>query len=306
MTGRILARLRAWTGLLAFALLACAQPAAPPREAAAPALWRAERLQAGEGTLYLLGSVHVGNAGGFDLGSDIDDAWQLSDELVVEVDLTRVAPEEMVSLTRLYGALTPPLELRNVISPATLGQLDAWLALRALDPAVFSQLKPWFVAFTIVQVELQLAGYEAAHGVDRRFMDAAVGSKPIVALETVASQLEMMDRLPVSLQELMLKDALMRVAEFPRETARLFEAWRRGDEPQLQALVFQPLDEFPEFEVFYDLVFFQRNASMAARLAELGGDGKTRFVVLGAGHMLGDQGVPALLARRGYRVTRIP
>lgn len=309
MSQEIRARGRGWRAALALALLAlpgCAGPAVAPLDRVAPALWRADATGEQAGTLYLLGSVHVGGAAAFDLGDVVDAAWQRSEELVVEVDLTSMAPEELISLSRLYGSLTAPLTLADVISPETLAQLDAYFALRGLDPDAFARLKPWYIAFTIVQVELQLAGYDAEQGVDRLFMDRAEGRKPIVALETVASQLETMDRLPASLQELMLKDTLARVEGFPAETARLFDAWRRGDEQQLQALVFQPLDEFPELEVFYDLVFFQRNASMAARLVELGSDGRTRFVVLGAGHMLGQQGVPAQLARRGYRVSRVP
>lgn len=295
---------RALAALL-LGLLACAQPSPAPRDAATPALWRAEGSSAGGGTLYLLGSVHMGSQAGFDLGDAVDQAWRRSQELVVEVDLTALPPEEVVSLTRLYGTLSPPLHLRDVISGETEGQLDAYVALRGLDAEALQALKPWFVSFVIVQVELQRAGYDVDQGVDRHFMDEA-GQRPIVPLESVASQLETMDRLPASLQELMLKDALARVDGFPEETAQLFEAWRRGDERELQALVFQPLDEFPELEVFYDLVFFQRNINMAARLAELARDGKTRLVVLGAGHMLGQQGVPALLAQRGYRVTRLP
>jgi uncharacterized protein YbaP (TraB family) len=296
-----------WSAAVAVGLLAalaCAQPATPPREPARPALWRVDAPAGEAGTLYLLGSVHMGSEPDFDLGPQVDDAWQRADELVVEVDLDGLQAQEIASLTRLYGTLEPPLTLRSVLSGQTLGQLDAWSALRGLDPASLAHYKPWFVSFTIVQVELQHAGYDAAHGVDRYFMTRAAGRKPVVALETVASQLQVMDRLPASLQELMLRDALARVDQFPDETAKLLEAWRRGDERQLEALVFQPLEEFPELGVFYDLVFFQRNVSMARRLAELGSEAKTRFVVIGTGHLLGAQGVPALLARRGFRVTR--
>jgi uncharacterized protein YbaP (TraB family) len=102
----------------------------------------------------------------------------------------------------------------------------------------------------------------------------------------------------------MLRDALARVDRFPDDTRALVDAWQQGDEGRLEELVFGPLAELPELEVFYDLVFFQRNEHMAARLSQLGGDGRTRFVVLGAGHMVGEQGVPAILARRGFQVTR--
>ena len=56
---------------------------------------------------------------------------------------------------------------------------------------------------------------------------------------------------------------------------------------------------------FYASFFWQRNAAMTARLVELARDGQTRFVVLGAGHMLGAKGIPALLAQRGFVVERV-
>jgi uncharacterized protein YbaP (TraB family) len=73
----------------------------------------------------------------------------------------------------------------------------------------------------------------------------------------------------------------------------------------LTRLLFGSLEEHPELADFYEAVFFARNEAMAEQLAALGGDGKQRFVVLGAGHMLGPRGIPALLASRGFRVQRI-
>ena len=69
--------------------------------------------------------------------------------------------------------------------------------------------------------------------------------------------------------------------------------------------MFRPLEDSPEFEVFYELVFFRRNEQMAIGLENLGRDGRSRFVVIGAGHLLGDRSVPARLAQRGYRIERI-
>ena len=69
--------------------------------------------------------------------------------------------------------------------------------------------------------------------------------------------------------------------------------------------MFEAIDDAPELDVFYERVFFERNRNMVAQLLELAPDGRTRFVVLGAGHMVGEEGVPALLGRRGYRVTSV-
>jgi len=302
---------RRLAGVLAAALLACAGPAPDaatpqqPASRATPALWRATAPAAGAGELYLLGSVHMGTREMLDLGALVEEAYRLSDELVVEVDVKRLAPEEVVALVQRHGEFTPPRTLRDVLSQAVLGQLEAYLAERGVPLANVEQFKPWFVSFVVAQLELRAAGYEVELGVDHVLMERASGEKPIVELETAASQLQMLDRLPASLQELMLKDILARLDHFPEEVAELIDAWKAGDEVKLEELVFSPLEQFPELEVFYDLVFFQRNERMTSELAELLGDGKTRLVVLGAGHMLGSRGIPTQLAERGYRVRRL-
>ena len=101
----------------------------------------------------------------------------------------------------------------------------------------------------------------------------------------------------------MLEDALTQADDVPNEVAALVDAWMRGDADRLTELVFQPLDEKPELAIFYDRVFFQRNRSMTAGLEEIARDRKTRLVVVGAGHMLGAEGIPTLLEERGWSVV---
>jgi uncharacterized protein YbaP (TraB family) len=302
---------RRLAGVLAAALLACAGSApdavTPQRPAskAAPALWHATVPGTGAGSLYLLGSVHMGTRQMLDLGPLVEEAYRRSDELVVEVDVARLGPEEMVALIQRHATFAPPHTLRDVLSLSVCDQLATYLAERGTPLANVERFKPWLVSFMIAQLELQAVGYEVELGVDHVLMERASAEKPIVELETVASQLQMLDRLPAPIQELMLKDILTRVDQFAEQVAELVEAWKAGDEARLEDLVFSPLARIPELEVFYDLVFFQRNERMAAQLAELLGDGKTRLVVLGAGHIVGGRGIPAQLGERGYRVRRL-
>jgi uncharacterized protein YbaP (TraB family) len=103
----------------------------------------------------------------------------------------------------------------------------------------------------------------------------------------------------------MLRDVLLRRERIAKETEELIETWLSGDEARLEALVFSPLEQLPELTDFYDVVFFRRNVRMADTLAELSADGKTRFVVLGAGHLLGDKGIPHRLGARGWQFRRV-
>lgn len=296
MSAEVRRRFGALAVLLATLLPACAT-------STAPSLWRAEA--SGGGSLYLLGSVHMGRARIDDFGAAVNEAFAASDELVVEIDVSRVDPGQTRVLARRHGYLEAPQTLKDVLEPDTWQQLESYLQRRGLPLQQVEHWRPWFLAFNIVQLELEAAGYDPELGVDRLFIDRATGRMPVVALETLDSQLATLASMPPDVQELMLVDALSRAQDFGPETEQLIDTWRRGDEQELEELVFRPLEEAPEMGVFYQRVFFDRNETMGARLAELVVDGRSRFVVLGAGHMIGARGIPAILERRGLSVDRV-
>ena len=70
--------------------------------------------------------------------------------------------------------------------------------------------KPWFASQMILMAELSSAGYDASLGVDKGFVDQASGEKPITGLETLASQFATLDGQTLAVQELMLRDVLLR------------------------------------------------------------------------------------------------
>jgi uncharacterized protein YbaP (TraB family) len=275
----------------------------PGAQTQAPLMWRAQRGDTG-GTLYLLGSIHYASEQVPDFGPVIESAFARSDELVVELDVLQIEASGLPQGSNELGRLEPPAKLSDLISPRTLGRLREYLAARGRPFSGVEDLKPWAIANQIVLMELRDGGYAPEHGVDRHFIERA-GARPIVELESAAEQLQVLDGLPMHTQEAVLWDALHRSPEFDPATERLMEAWRWGDERSLEDLVFQPFADGEDFEAFYQAVFFQRNREMARRLASLSADGKTRFTVVGAGHMLGPRGIPSLLCERGFEVLRV-
>jgi uncharacterized protein YbaP (TraB family) len=302
--GRVISALIVACGLQS----ACAGPASEADGAAetwavTPLAWRAFGPQANDGELLLLGSIHLGRSGVHDFGPGIARAYEKCDELVVEVDLSTITPETIAAVSARYVMLPKGQSLSDLVSRETYAQLESYFAGRGATVASFEGLKPWAVSTAVALMEFQAAGMREDHGIDRHFIAAAVSERrPIRALETVQSQLEVLDGLSPRSQELLLEDALERVGDDP---ADLVTAWEQGDEEWLKRLLLGPLDENPEFAEFYEALFFRRNAAMAAKLEGLVGDGKRRFVVVGAAHMLGDRGIPALLAARGFRVERL-
>src|SRR5690606_30059933 len=94
-------------------------------------------------------------------------------------------------------------------------------------------------------------------------------------------------------------------ALFAATTERLLSAWERGDEALLLELLLGGRDD-PALAAFHEQVFVARNHRMAERLAALVEDGRSRFAVLGTGHLIGPDHVPQLLAARGFSVRRVP
>lgn len=304
-------RLRALAALAA-AWLGCAAaapsetaPGPAPETPAAPTLWRAEGPDGSGGSYTLMGSVHLGNPKLLELGPRVDLSFARADELVVEVDLSTLDQDESLRLVKRYGMVEPPDTVRSRLSDETYTMLKDYLAKRGEPMAPFLQLSPWLLAETIAVMELRDMGLDPEHGVDRALVMRAAGTKPIVGLESMDEQLSLLSELPPSLQDTMLRDVIQRVDELRSDAEGMIDAWHQGDDEVLESIVFRSLVEDPALGEFYDRVVFHRSEQMAARLAELAQDGKNRFVVVGAGHMVGEHGLPALLAARGFSVSEI-
>jgi uncharacterized protein YbaP (TraB family) len=270
-----------------------------------PSLWAVSPGEEGGGRLYLLGSIHLGLPGPLDLGPSVDRAYRESDELVVEVDLSQLGKEEALELARRYGMFEPPETLEDHVSRDTWYALDAYLLQRGIPMAPFETFRPWLAATTIGVIEFHEMGYDPKFGVDRLFIDRTQGRKPIVALETAEGQFGLLAGLPGDVQEQMLRESLARVGEFEKDALGMVSAWQNGDDAAVERLAFRTLHEDPGYEVFYERVLFERNRRMTKRMIELSADGRTRFAVLGVAHLLGDRGILADFASRGFQVERV-
>jgi uncharacterized protein YbaP (TraB family) len=297
---------------LALALSACTSPppAAPspvaaPEPAATPTLWSAQPEHAPHPLLYLLGSVHVGDPRMRRLGGEVERIWERAEELVVEADVSRLDIAEIQLMMQRFGGIAAPERLQDRLAPETWLLLQAYLAEKGLPADAFDSVAPWLVATSVAVLQYRELGFEEELGVDRMFTERAMQErKPIVELETPEEQFALFANLPRDLQDLMLRDTLLRARESPDEANQMMEAWAHGDDALLEAIALEPLERAPEFEPFYERVFFERNERMAQRLAELALDGRVRLVVVGAGHMLGPRGIPALLEQRDFEIRK--
>jgi len=265
---------------------------------AEPALWQ---VTGGQGTVWLFGSVHLLPEGGFSVGGDLAEAIEGAKRVCMEIDPNANDEAAKTSIT-LARAIDPKgRDLFELLGPdadrARAKAADAGVPLDALAP-----FEPWFAGITVSVMALQAHGYDVEHGVEQVIEAAAAkGGKGGCGLETLDGQLGLLDGLPANLQAEILMQAIDEAADVDELIGPMLEAWRAGDEAGLEKSLEEDFDGYPELA---DALIYRRNALWADQVSDMLRDGDDVLIVVGAMHLVGDRGLPALLEQRGYKVER--
>ncbi len=297
--GRIAAAIAA---LLLLAASGCASlfPRQHALELSHALLWQATPPGTGSGEVLLLGSIHAGNEA-LELSPSLEAWWRTTSTLVVEVDVAELSDAETGAAILRRGTLLTST-LPEHVSPETWQALVDFSRAHDMDPLAFAHARPWMAAMLVEQINLEDAGMSNEFGVEAALIARARREgRPVESLETIDEQFEAFARLPDAVQEQYLVDALS--PDAPAAMLDFAALWKRGDAAALEAQLAS--DARPEMKPFYDALFLQRNRRMAEQLAQRVHDGRARFVVVGAGHVVGEGSLPALLSEAGWSVERI-
>ncbi len=259
-------------------------------------------------TLFVLGTVHLGPAEGWRFSPEIEHVLAEADTLVLEIDVAALDPDAVADATAERVILQGGKRLPDVLSPETNAVLEARdpeLSAAGLTARARSLYEPWFLAVGLVELIAQRSDWSLAASAEAAVLERFGGDETL-ALETYVAQLDMLDGLPLALQDLLLRDALSRLGKADEDLIELVDAWRRGDRPALIDQSRAGVDELPELERVYTVLLDDRNERWIERLDAIARDPARRDqTVLVALHVVGDVGVPALLQKAGYSVTRI-
>jgi len=283
----------------------CAGAASAPQAAAAAKhiFWQAT---SGGRTVYLFGSLHVGRPEMYPLPAEVMSAFRQSARLAVEVNMLDVDSVEMMQEVAALGMYPPDDEgLHAHISAAHWQALQRSAAQLDFPIAVLERQKPWMVIMTLTALAAQHWGYDENLGIDMHLMQRArEQGKPIVSLESLDQQLRIFTQMSDEEQEAALAESLDEFDRGPELFERMVTAWRKGDAPGLAAVLAE-MEQDPKDDRTYQLLITDRNHGMADKIQALSRDNPVLFVVVGAGHLVGQESVIDLLRKRGYRIRQM-
>lgn len=276
--------------VLVLLLTSCTAHDLEPRKVS---LWKIEN---GEATVFLLGSVHVLTPNEYPLPISMEMAFMASDQTVFEVDLALANDAEVTALVRKLGLYSPPQSLQTKLSSDTLILLKSHLAAKEISFDSIKQMKPWFLSLTLALRELESLEYDAELGVDQYFQRKARAlMKPILELESIEGQFELLASDSHHVQELALRSSIEESLQAESQINDLIEAWREGDADGMW-LAGVSESKYPELDVQIEKLIDSRNRQMVEKIKEYLGLKKTTLVVIGALHMGGEQGILNILS----------
>lgn len=295
-----MARLRTISaGVLLLLGGALAQAQAPRATTRQLLMWKAV---SGPNVVYLLGSIHVGSKDMYPLPRVITDAFDQSKVLVVEVDIDNIDMGSAMKFIQTKGMYTNGDTLWKHLSKATADKVKKFFEAYDTDPDTVGLFKPWLAEVYAETVPLTKAGFDPSLGIDKHFLDLAQGKKKIVQAESVQFQLDLLSSMPDNLADVYLSSSIGDLAHTKEDSQKLVNLWKAGD---AEAINKAENDHPKELDGMMRKLIQDRNPHMAD-IAEkyLKGDGPCFFVV-GTGHLVGPEGVVAILQKRGYSVTRV-
>ena len=271
--------------------------AAAPDHEAVGLVWQVRGPSA---TVYLAGSMHLLRPEDARLPAGFELAYRESERLVMELDFDDLDPSAVAAFTATHATYPPGPGLRDALGERRWQRARDEFGRVGLQLDAFDRFEPWAAALVYSVAGMAQLGFDPASGVEEQLKArAADDHKEITGLETLEFQLGLFDALSADDQARLLELTLDDARGSARDIDRLTAAWRSGDGAALAKLL---LREYRRFPTLYEPLVYGRNRNWVPQVEMLLQREDDSLVVVGAMHLVGDQGLVELLRRRGLTV----
>jgi uncharacterized protein YbaP (TraB family) len=256
--------------------------------AAEPPLWVVKDKNS---EIVLFGSIHVLPPGLNWTPPALERALKAADDIWFELPIDPQSEADTAALATQAGVLPPDGSLFKLLSPEDSALMSKVAAAFDVSPMLLDRLQPWLAEIALAGGAYRRVGADANDGVEKTIAALATPQAKREAFETPAEQISLLSSGSMTEQIASLHETLKEMDETPDEYQTLIKAWVDGDMKTLDDQAIKPLREASP-DLFRRLVLDAR----------MKGHGHT-VVVVGVGHLIGPDGVPARLRALGYSVT---
>jgi len=265
-------------------------------------VWKVSR---GKSYFYLGGTIHLLTADDYPLPDEFRIAYNDAGKICFETDLIAVQTPEFQSRFMAAMMFSDERTLASTLKPSVYQKLEKFMELRQLPIANFSKFQPWGISLMLAIIEYQRLGMMPDYGVDAYFNNLALAdNKKIMGLETPDEQLNFFSSMARIDPDAGIEYSLRDLGRLPEFIEPMKKNWRDGDLEAFStnAFIIQMKKEFPEI---YNILVTNRNKNWMRQLPTLINDSDTEFVLVGAMHLYGKEGLLNLLKTQGFKVEQL-
>ncbi len=263
------------------------------------------KMQSDTNTVYILGSIHILAEEYYPLTRAFSYSYYNSQKVIFEID-----PEVLFSLSpdktlEDYHYFQDGKTLEKVLSPRTLKLLKKRVAQMGIKFESMNKLKPWAVNKVIGRSPLSTKDFRPDLGIEHYFYRLAKDAgKPTGGLETIKDQLDIDDKLPLKMQDDMLRQTLTvsNSKENERQFFHLVKNWHQGNFVELEHMI---QEQKAKNLTYHNALLTNRNKRWIPQIENFLLEDKNVLVIVGAAHLVGDDGLVALLTEKGYELERV-
>ncbi len=289
---------RLLTALLLLAAVLTATVLAGGAARGQPPVWT---VKGPRGEVVLFGSVHLLPRGVDWRPPALTAALARADALWFELPLDQATSEVVARLAIRLGRLPAGDSLWAHLTSAQVARVERAAASVGLPVQVLGPLRPWMADLTLSTAADAQAGALAGEGVEARLQSDAPSGAQRHALETARDQIGFLASGDLAEQITGLDETAREITDDPKLFQRTVEAWLAGDLKALEREDLAPLRKAAPDA--YRRLIIDRNRRWARILARIARRPGVTVVVVGAGHLIGPDGVPALLRAAGLEVN---
>jgi uncharacterized protein YbaP (TraB family) len=254
--------------------------------------------------IFLGGTFHILTPEDYPLPAAFEDAYSQSTQIVFETDMVKLQSPGFQRVMLRQLTYSDGRNLQQVVSNSTYLALEEFFTARGIPMASIVNFKPGMVVTMMTIVELHRLGLVGV-GVDAYFNEKAVNDrKTLGQLETVEEQLEFISNMGIGKEDEMLAYNLTDIEKLPSLWQLLKTAWRNGDMSKLNETIAIPLkNDFPEL---YQSILIGRNNAWLPQITAFFKTKELEFVLVGALHLAGEDGLLSKLSAQGYKIRQLP
>jgi uncharacterized protein YbaP (TraB family) len=235
----------------------------------------------------------------YPLDEKIEKAFEQSNILGVEANINDVSKMDVQKLIE-SGIYSGDETLEKHLSPEALELVKKQLIGLGTSFEAVNKYRPWFLSLSLSSIEIVKLGFDPSYGIDRYFLSKATEKKKIVELESLEYQINLFSNFSEKDQELFLVYTLKDIKVLEQDLDKLVKAWTSGDEEGIELIMTKSIQEDKRLIPIYERFVIERNRKMVSKIEEYLKEKETFFIIVGAGHLVGSQGIIELLKGKGF------